>query len=99
MGHLQQPRPRWWRAAGPHRRQCGVCLGLVLVLVLVLALAGAAMGLGLPALGLGLGIVLGLSRRAAAMRFLSIEVLRPVPSVALIPLAMLVFGVRMRTYE
>jgi ABC-type nitrate/sulfonate/bicarbonate transport system permease component len=56
-------------------------------------LTSAALGLMLgAALGLALGIVLGLSRRAAAMGFLSIEVLRPVPSVALIPLAMLVFG-------
>jgi ABC-type nitrate/sulfonate/bicarbonate transport system permease component len=56
-------------------------------------LTSAALGLLLgAALGLSLGLVLGLSRRAAAMGFLSIEVLRPVPSVALIPLAMLVFG-------
>ena len=56
-------------------------------------LSSAALGLGLGALlGLGMGIFLGLSRRAASMGFLSIEVLRPVPSVALIPLAMLVFG-------
>lgn len=53
------------------------------------AAAGLLIGGGL---GLGLGVVLGLSRRAAAMGFLSIEVLRPIPSVALIPLAMLVFG-------
>ena len=51
------------------------------------------MGLALGAcLGLLLGLVLGLSQRAAALCFLSVEVLRPVPSVALIPLAMLVFG-------
>jgi sulfonate transport system permease protein len=47
-------------------------------------------------LGVMLGIALGLSRRAAQMGFLSIEVLRPVPSVALIPLAMLVFGFGLR---
>ena len=46
-----------------------------------------AIGLSLP-----LGIMLGLSRRAARLGYLSIEVLRPIPSVALIPLAMLVFG-------
>jgi sulfonate transport system permease protein len=56
-------------------------------------LSSAAMGLLLGALsGVTLGLLLGLSRRAASMGFLSIEVLRPVPSVALIPLAMLVFG-------
>jgi ABC-type nitrate/sulfonate/bicarbonate transport system permease component len=59
----------------------------------VFTLSSAALGLLLgAALGVTLGVVLGLSRRAAAMGFLSIEVLRPVPSVALIPLAMLVFG-------
>jgi ABC-type nitrate/sulfonate/bicarbonate transport system permease component len=56
-------------------------------------LSSAALGLAWGAFwGLGMGIVLGLSPRAASMGFLSIEVLRPVPSVALIPLAMLVFG-------
>jgi ABC-type nitrate/sulfonate/bicarbonate transport system permease component len=56
-------------------------------------LSSAAMGMliGLV-LGVGLGTVLGLSRRAASMGFLTIEVLRPIPSVALIPLAMMVFG-------
>jgi ABC-type nitrate/sulfonate/bicarbonate transport system permease component len=68
-------------------------------------LAGTGFTLGSAALGLLLGgglgvlagIVLGLSRRAARIGFLSIEVLRPMPSVALIPLAMLIygFGVRM----
>jgi sulfonate transport system permease protein len=53
--------------------------------------AGLGLLLGLV-LGVGLGVVLGLSRRAADMSFLSVEVLRPIPSVALIPLAMLVFG-------
>jgi sulfonate transport system permease protein len=56
-------------------------------------LSSAALGLALAAaLGIVLGIALGLSRRAAHLSFLSIEVFRPVPSVALIPLAMLVFG-------
>jgi sulfonate transport system permease protein len=53
--------------------------------------AGAGLALG-AAGGIGLGIALGLSRRAAAAGFLSIELLRPIPSVALIPIAMLVFG-------
>ena len=60
-------------------------------------LQAAALGLGLGALlGLGGGILLGLSQRAAAAGFLSIEFLRPIPSVALIPIAMLVFGFGLR---
>ncbi len=60
-------------------------------------LGTAALGLLLGAvLGVGLGITLGLSRRAARLSMLSIEVLRPVPSVALIPLAMLTFGFGVR---
>jgi ABC-type nitrate/sulfonate/bicarbonate transport system permease component len=60
-------------------------------------LGTAALGLLLGAgLGLVLGIALGLSRRAARMGFLTIEALRPVPSVALIPLAMLMFGFGVR---
>lgn len=56
-------------------------------------LGAAALGLAIGAAGgVLLGIVLGLVPRAARAGFLSIEVLRPVPSVALIPLAMLVFG-------
>ncbi len=57
------------------------------------AAAGLALGAGL---GLTLGTLLGLSRRAAALSFLSVELLRPVPSVALIPLAMLSFGFGLR---
>lgn len=60
-------------------------------------LGSAALGLAIAmALGTLLGIWLGLSRRAGAWSFLSIEVLRPVPSVALIPLSMLVFGFGVR---
>jgi sulfonate transport system permease protein len=56
-------------------------------------LGSAAMGLLLGFVaGVLLGAWLGLSRRAATWSFLTVEVLRPVPSVALIPLAMLVFG-------
>jgi len=56
-------------------------------------LMSAGIGLALAFVaGAGLGIVLGLSPRAARMSFFSIEVFRPIPSVALIPLAMLVFG-------
>ena len=57
----------------------------------------AALGLLLVALlGLVLGLILGLSQRAGHMSFLTVEVLRPIPSVALIPLAMLVFGFGVR---
>ena len=60
-------------------------------------LGSAALGLAIGAvLGIGLGVVLGLSRRAAQLSVVTIEMLRPVPSVALIPLAMLVFGFGMR---
>jgi len=62
---------------------------------------GAAM-LGLlfgGGLGVLAGVWFGLSRSARHLSVLSIELLRPVPSVALIPLAMLLFGfgVRMET--
>ncbi|MBS0453836.1 MAG: ABC transporter permease subunit [Proteobacteria bacterium] len=60
-------------------------------------LGTAALGLLLGAgLGTVLGIVLGLSQRAAGVSFLTVEVFRPVPSVALIPLAMLMFGFGLR---
>ena len=60
-------------------------------------LGSAALGLAVASVfGIGLGMLLGLSRRAASVSFLSIEVLRPIPSVALIPLAMLVFGFGLR---
>ena len=56
-------------------------------------LGSAGAGLLIAAvLGIAVGIVLGLSKRAAHMGFLTVEVFRPIPSVALIPLAMLVFG-------
>ncbi|MDP3617102.1 MAG: ABC transporter permease subunit [Rhodoferax sp.] len=60
-------------------------------------LSAAALGLAVAAvLGIAFGIALGLSQRAAHVSFFSIEVLRPIPSVALIPLAMLVFGFGLR---
>jgi sulfonate transport system permease protein len=60
-------------------------------------LGAAASGLALAAvLGIPLGIALGLSARASRLSSLSIELLRPIPSVALIPLAMLVFGFGLR---
>jgi sulfonate transport system permease protein len=60
-------------------------------------LGTAAFGLALGAvMAVPLGAWLGLSRRAAAAAFLTVEALRPVPSVALIPLAMLIFGFGLR---
>ena len=60
-------------------------------------LGAAALGLLAGAVfGVGLGIALGLSRRATCLSSMSIEVLRPVPSVALIPLSMLMFGFGLR---
>jgi ABC-type nitrate/sulfonate/bicarbonate transport system permease component len=60
-------------------------------------LGAAASGLAVAAvLGIPLGIALGLSPRASRLSALSIELLRPIPSVALIPLAMLVFGFGLR---
>ena len=60
-------------------------------------LGAAALGLLVAAVpGITLGIALGLSRRAARVAFFSVEVFRPVPSVALIPLSMLVFGFGLR---
>ncbi len=60
-------------------------------------LASAALGLLVGGgLGVALGTLLGLSPRAARLGFVSVELLRPVPSVALIPLAMLVFGFGLR---
>lgn len=56
-------------------------------------LKAAGLGLGLGSVvGVTVGLLMGLSRHLAAAGFLTIEVLRPLPSVAIIPLAMLVFG-------
>ena len=68
-------------------------------LVSATAFTLGAAGLGLlvgGALAILLGIVLGISKRAADASFFSIEVLRPIPSVALIPLSMLMFGFGLR---
>jgi sulfonate transport system permease protein len=53
------------------------------------AAAGLALAFGLA---LVTGTALGLSYRLAAMGYLTIEVLRPVPAVAFIPLATLIWG-------
>ena len=55
--------------------------------------AGLALGGGA---GLLLGGWFGLARRAAQAGGLTVELLRPLPAVALIPLAMLVFGLGWR---
>lgn len=52
-------------------------------------MAGLLIGGGL---GLATGIWFGLYRRAAHMGALSVELLKPIPSVALIPLSMMLFG-------
>ena len=57
------------------------------------AFLGLALGGGL---GVLLGVVIGLSRLAERAAFLSVEVFRPIPSVALIPIAMLSFGFGVR---
>jgi len=53
------------------------------------ALGGMALGAGL---GILCGVAFGLSRLTAALMRLSTEALRPIPSVALIPLALLIYG-------
>lgn len=61
-------------------------------------LAGWALGLGVAAgLAVPLGIVIGSWRLAYTMTRPLIEFLRPIPSVALIPLAVLVYGTGLQT--
>lgn len=58
-----------------------------------------AIAVGVPiggVLGLLLGVWLGLSPRAAHLVSLSIELLRPIPPVAVIPLVMLIYGLGIR---
>jgi NitT/TauT family transport system permease protein len=43
-------------------------------------------------LGLGIGIWFGLSRTARRLALWPVELLRPLPSVAMIPIAMMIFG-------
>jgi sulfonate transport system permease protein len=79
------------------RAFAGAALDGSLLQATAFTLGAAALGLVIAAAtGIALGIALGLSRRAARMGALSIELLRPIPSVALIPLAMLVFGFGVR---
>lgn len=58
-----------------------------------------AISVGVPVggiLGLLLGVWLGLSPRAARLASLSIELFRPIPPVAIIPLMMLIYGLGIR---
>jgi NitT/TauT family transport system permease protein len=55
--------------------------------------SAAALGLALAAVsGIAAGVLLGMSRRLQRVVGPTVEALRPVPSVALIPLALLIFG-------
>ncbi|MES2259061.1 MAG: ABC transporter permease subunit [Pseudomonadota bacterium] len=56
-----------------------------------LGAGGAGLLLG-GAVGLAAGLCFGLSRTAGRLAALTVELLKPVPSVALIPIAMLLFG-------
>jgi NitT/TauT family transport system permease protein len=59
----------------------------------------SSIAVGVPvggALGLLLGVWLGLSPRAAQFASLSIELFRPIPPVAIIPLTLLIFGLGIR---
>ena len=52
-------------------------------------LSGLAIG---ASFGLLAGLAVGFSRRADNFSFLAIEMLRPIPSVALLPLSLMIFG-------
>jgi ABC-type nitrate/sulfonate/bicarbonate transport system permease component len=56
---------------------------------LIAAFGGLALG---AAIGLALGIALGLSRALDRLMELPVEVLRPIPSVAVIPVALVALG-------
>jgi ABC-type nitrate/sulfonate/bicarbonate transport system permease component len=61
-------------------------------------LAGWAIGLGLALVaGIGLGLLIGSVPALRAATASTIEFLRPIPSVALIPLAVLLFGTDLRS--
>jgi ABC-type nitrate/sulfonate/bicarbonate transport system permease component len=72
--------------------------GAELWIALGQTLEGWALGLGLAsALAVPLGILIGSSRLLYGMSKALIEFLRPIPSVALIPLAVLVYGTGLQT--
>ncbi|HWV55259.1 ABC transporter permease [Pseudorhodoplanes sp.] len=64
-------------------------LAVATLQTLATSLAGLAIGAGL---GLLIGILLGLVRTADRLMEFSIEAFRPIPAVALIPIALLIFG-------
>lgn len=64
---------------------------LLLSTAQTLGAAGAGLLLG-GGLGLAVGVWFGLSALSASLGALTVELLKPVPSVALIPLSMLLFG-------
>jgi ABC-type nitrate/sulfonate/bicarbonate transport system permease component len=75
-------------AAGAHAFTDG-SIELATLQTLVNAFGGLLLGGGLGLLG---GIVLGSAKALDRLMEFSIESLRPIPSVALIPVAMLIFG-------
>jgi len=64
-------------------------LAIATLQTLATSLGGLAIG---AALGLAIGILLGLAPTADRLLEFSIEAFRPIPAVALIPIALLVFG-------
>jgi ABC-type nitrate/sulfonate/bicarbonate transport system permease component len=61
-------------------------------------LVGWALGLAIAvAAGVVVGVAIGASRRLRAVTASTIELLRPIPSVALIPIAVLLFGTQLRS--
>ena len=81
----------------PASKVLTTALGLVVDPEFLVAVAGTLMawvlGMLIAALvGVSLGVVLGSSRRSYAAAITAIEFLRPIPSVALIPLAIVLLG-------
>lgn len=73
-------------------RAAGESLWVALGQTLATWLTGLAIA---TAAGLGIGLLIGSSPAARRFTSSTIEFLRPIPSVALIPLAVLIFGTRM----
>ena len=81
----------------PPSRAVGALLGALgdgsLLAGTARTLAGMLGGLAIGGLGgLAVGIALGFSETLRRASFLTIELLRPIPSVALLPLSLLIFG-------
>jgi sulfonate transport system permease protein len=91
VSHLQSDTlasPAAALVAGAHAFADGSIL-LATVQTLANAFGGLALG---GCIGLILGILLGSSTTADRLMEFSVEALRPIPSVALIPVAMLIYG-------